>query len=232
MRFLLAVILCFSAFSSTHAGLFEYYLTGEWVSNTTVNEYADTIESIHPNNVKNKPSYTANTHYRDTRYDWTYGNLRISPSRDYRKTYISSGNFYKRNDLVDILEDELDFLEDEAKSISRAIDRVEDDIKDAKRFTSRYYRDLRDDLEDELEYLKEREDDIKDLRKDLKSEIRSVKNNTKHQRNSRYYNYYNDLYDNRYDRGYYNRYDYYYDRSPSWVNPDLEDVKQGRIYIR
>jgi len=238
MRILAIIITILLSFSTASAGLFEYHLTGQGVSNATSSERADAVESIHPNSVKNKDSFISNSkqyyNYSDTRYDWTYGNVRQSREY-YHSTNPNSYNFYRKNDLIELLEAEVDDIKREERDIKREIEDTEDELRDLRNVSSRYYTNMREDLEHELEYLEDVEDELQDIRKEIQNEIRDIKrDNTSRFDTSYYYNYYGSNNYNRsnyYSRGY-NYHRYNYDRTPSWVNPELEDVKEGRVWIR
>lgn len=270
MKKIIFLTLLVSVFFSaqTHAGIFEYYL-GEKTSTNAPASSADTVEAIkkHPNAVDERPSYRypSSSRYNDVYYAHTpldpryndyhnsqvyYRDCKYKNSVRYKKDckyYIGYDNgrvdFYRKKDLVNILEKELDFVEDEIKRVSDIISDIKDDIRDAKRYATSYYRDVRRALERDLDYFEERKDDLKDREDDLEDELRKVKR-SKSSSKVYYYDKYGlqsyKVYDRNdyYDRYYRNdeikndtRYGYYTEYY-NFVNPNLKPVKEGRIYIR
>ena len=110
---------------------------------------------------------------------------------------------------------------------------MKDRIQDAKRYTTSYYRNLRERLEDDLEALEDRKEDIKNRIDDIKDELKDLQREGRSSRYSLYYDYYGSRYYDYDDYDYCTRYsDCSDDRIPYWVNPDLQPVNDGHIYIK
>jgi hypothetical protein len=261
-------VFCFSA--SVQAGLFEYHLGVSTPSNALSN--ADTVETVEQYQVpKYKTTYSNAYQGNDSRYldnslDHFYRNNTYFPQSNdhnnsldhlYRNnTYFPQSNdrnivynneFYRYDDIKDVLEDDLERLEREDDMINDIKREIKDEIRRLNKYSGSYYRDLKNQLEDNYDDLQDREGDVDEMINDLEDEIRRLskyKGNSKSSNYNYYYNkdYYDSwsgLYNNRYDyySNYNNRayYKYDYDNNkyiPHWVNPDLTPIGEGHIYIR
>lgn len=240
----LATFLIGINFSQAQAGLFEYYLGQEVKTNASKEESVDAVETSsysHPNAVDLYPSrtyygdtfYSHNNSYYNTSYsyysdcrDWTLWKVRPDCTNyiGYNNGY---GDFYRKNDLLDMYEREKEKVEDEIDAIEDVISDIKKEIRELKRYTSPYYHNLREQLEDDLEYFEERKDDLEDMLHEIEDEIRDIRNSSGSYRNY-YFNYYIPT-SSYYRWSYYPEY-YYYHALP--INEELEEVKDGRIYIR
>lgn len=233
----------FLATQSAQAGLFEYHLGVETSTNNS-HQSSDVVEQINtPSDFKYKSDNYNSNYYTDSYYSNSY-------NRPYEFSYYDhishNNNYYNYSELKRFYEEELENLEWEADYIDDIKRDIKLNISDLKRYNSRYYYDIRISLNDELNHLEDREREVEDLIDEVEDEIDDL-NDNRWNSNNRYYNYYNGLnyydswsnsrYDNRYGNYRYNRgyYRYDYDQKkyiPHWVNPDLEDIDDGHIYIR
>lgn len=246
MKRIIFTVLAFSVLGlqQTQAGLFDYYLGNGATSNASQEEMVDAVESLeysHPRSVDTS-TYTTNTYsqynasynssyrYYNSCTNWSYGQVRDCSTR----IGVSNGsaNFFERDDLLDMLEDELDEVQGDIDRVEDVIRDIKSDIKQASRYITPYYRNLRAQLEDDLEYFEEEKERLEDREDELQDEITRVKRSVT---NSRVY-YYDRVgsYNASYNSYRYSRYDYYpyYYRNTLPVNTDLEEVKDGRVYIR
>ena len=256
------IILLFALFSAstTHAGLFEYYLGEQSKSNVKTSSQADVVEKI---NIEITPAYDTHDYY-DYRYEKRSGGITKElyeryPVSNKSRSYIKSG-YYVFGELERNLENESHKLDRELDDIEDEKEDIKDRVRDIKSYRTRYYRDLLDDYNDQLQYLQKREEYLEDLREDIKDELRDLRKNKSYSsrkhyyrgysydaynydRNYDYHYYYDRDYHNRDYDSYYYKDDYYYDdyyyhkgrkyrRKPIWVNPYLPEVKDGRIFVK
>ena len=258
MRKIIILLAIMFSVSSANAGLFEYYLGEETKSNVKTDSQADVVEKI---DVKITPAYQSSYNSYDygyNRYDRYTGGVTNEvyyryPYQTYDSDKYIRNGYYAFSQLENELENEAHRLDEELEDIEDRKDDIKEDLRDLRDFRSPYYVDLREELEDELQYLQEREEYLEDLEEDIKDDLKDLRKNKNYRTSRYYYNgsyvyrsyYYNDYYRDRdyyYDNDYYYDDDYYYDyyyhngkkyrRKPRWVNPNLEDVDDGRIYIK
>lgn len=246
-------ILCL--YNSASAWLFEYHLWVDTPSNASSSE-GDTIESIDGyqeieiysqtySSSYNSNYYTNSSYNSSNYYTELYSNS--SYNRPYTESYYDnishSNGYYSYSELKNYYEDRLDDLEDEADYIDDIKRDIKLSLSDLKKYNSRYYYDIKANLNAELDNLEEREVQVENMIDDIEDEIDDLEDNRGNS-NSKYYNsgtyfdsWSNSYYDNRYNNYYYDRNYYNYDSDsweyiPHWVNPDLEAVDNGYIYIR
>lgn len=238
MKKIALFIACICIVPSVSAGLFEYNV----VENPSVGVekqlvipgYSNTNSGY--NSYKNTYKKTTTTAYYTQPYSYTK-----YPSRSYYNDLRATNGYYDYTELKRELEAELKRLERRAEDIDDAKRDIILDIRRYKSYGSNRYYDIRRQLEDELDHLEDEERYVEDMIDDLEDEIKDLR---KYRNTKTYYHYdgrhYNDspYYNGKYYRGKYKKGYYYYDRDfgysyqPSWVNPHLEEVKDGRIYVK
>ena len=238
----------FCVFGSAQAGLFEYHLWVKTQANNAQggNDVVETIEQYQTPKAYN--SYNTN-YYTDSYYSTnSYQNSRYNEpyTQSYYDTISHNNGYYDYNDLKRSYEKELKNLEREADYIDDIKRDIKLNLSDLRKYNSQYYYDIKASLNSELHDLEYRERQVEDEIDELEDEIKDLKKN-QGSWNNRYYNYYNDgnyfdswsdsRYTNRYNNYYSDRGYYRYDRNareyiPHWVNPDLEEIGDGHIYIR
>lgn len=215
--------------SQTSAGILEYNMWQKVKTNASKEESIDAVEHISfPTKRDNLYDYSSGGRFIE--YQWYNRNQNLPLYRNPAVTrWWQKYTVYYR--------DVLDGLKQDERNIDRELEYIEDRIYDITkdlRYNYKLHSYTRERLLNERDYMNERKRNLEILKKNLKEEISEVK------RNKRYYNRY-DRYDYRYYHGYsypsykywnyYDDYHYYHYRS-NFVNPDLKDVKEGRIYIR
>lgn len=216
--------------SQTSAGILEYNMWQKVKTNASKEESVDAIKTIQVTPPRTQDRYNYTPKYEFGEYYRYYKEQNTSLYR--HPAVTRAGKKYTKY-YSDVLEN----LEKDARNIHRELEYVEDriyDLTNELKYDYDYRSYKRERLEEERKYMKQRKKDLEKLKKDVDKEISEVK------KNKRYYKKY-DRYDYRYYHGYsypsykywnyYDDYHYYYYRS-NFVNPDLKDVKEGRIYIR
>lgn len=159
-----------------------------------------------------------------------------------------------------MLRDELRRFRNEQNFIQDRKDEIYRELRDLDSHTSRYAKELERKLQKEYSYLEDREEELDEKIDEITKDINEYEDDTRisydyyyndygqrvyyeTKRNKNYSSFYDTQYyscyesSSRYDDCYYNsRYydDTYYNRylNKKWVNEDLEEVKDGHIYIR
>lgn len=241
-QILVSLVISLLLISGTHAGLFEYHMNGTLDSHVknTVKD-ADVIESIPgtSSGIPASPKYSYRTsYYHDEvlpfwEYDYTYGNS----GRSYYEYIAEKDGFYRYEDLEDMLKDAIRELEDEAEYIDDRKVEIKTQLSHIKGSSSSYYRATKYSLEQEYDFLEDREVEVETLVKDTKKDLKKLQADKNSYSRGHYYHYYDDYgyynsYYDRNDRRYYRDWYRDYESTPSWLNPDLEEVRDGHIYVR
>lgn len=244
MKKYIIILLAFFSVSSAHAGIFEYYLGEQTTSNADNSSSADVIEQINVNITPAQDSYY-HTSPRSTTSSYVSDTIRERyPYNTYdTDSYVSNG-YYVYTELEKMLEDESYKLDRELDYIEDEKDDIKDTLRDIRNYNTRYYRELSKDLDNELQYLQKQEEYLEDIQEKLKDHLSDLRKNKNYNSKSHYYYNGNSIHRSSYytydEKNYYRNhshdYDYYYDkrryRVPHWVNQDLKEVQDGRIYIK
>ena len=252
-KILVALPLFFLSFSFADAGLFEYQMNGtldSYVKN--VQRDPDVIDQINIPSYNTYPGYynqgyntnsynnlNYNTSYYDTSYYNSYNNSNTIHANTF--TVSRTNTYYSYDDLRNMLISEITDLNNEINFITAR----QREIEYQKNNRYYYYSTIKTQLQSEYDALETRRKVIEARKTSATTELRNLEGNRRYGQTD-YYSYselqYNNYtryldtcnynYDSRYNyntSNYYRdpcSYDYYESNlQPSWVNPNLKEVK-------
>jgi len=230
MKFFASIILSIFLISQSYAGLFDYTQWEKTRINSTSQESVDVIRQLHV-----PVDFTYNTHrvgISNTQYstcqNWEIWKIRLGCNFYPRQNVAHrvSWNYYVRQDLINILRNELQEIEYQQDYVTETMRDIKRDLRNAKRYTTSYYRSVTQRLEDELDFFEDAKDNLKEREDVLEDELRKVRNSSSTSR-SYYFDYYG--YNNNY---YYDRSHIHYQREPTWLNENLTPRDEWYIYIQ
>lgn len=227
MKYIAAIILSFSIFWQSYAGLFEYTMWEKTRINSTSYESADVVESLQ--------IPTSNYSYWNTTYNnYNYTNSQYS---QFIKPTIFADDYYGYNSTSSTYYNSDDILAEMQYYVSLA-NGLRTDISKMRNYGSEYT-DLRNQLKRDLANLDNQIKYLGDLR------VALAKNNNYNNHTNQYY-YNNEIRSQRLV-DYYRKYGYeyigssyyyydsnydYYQRKPKWLNENLKPRDEWYIYIQ
>lgn len=250
-KLILILIVYILTLSSAQAGLYEYYLNGTLDSKVKYSSNADIVEQLantpknyypYPSYTSSKyPSYASNKKYTTPVFanDYYSNDSYYSFSSDYKNLLNEKKYLRSREAAINVELSNID------KYSSKYYERLRRDLKSERLYVIARQDELQniiDDIEDDYTYQKYKNNNESYYYNNYGKRIYSATETTRLQNsnyricysNSQYenYRYYSDDY---YDSCYHDytdsKYDSDYNSPPSWVNPNLKEIKDGYIHI-
>jgi hypothetical protein len=243
------ILMFFVSLSQAQAGLFEYHMNGslKWFTQSDAPDIIETLE------VQPTYSYDLNKTWGYLNTYWLYRNTN-SYSQSYKTVQqnIFANDYYKSQ--TNNFQNDFTRLKSEKQFLVKQEAALNVQLINISWKNTNYYRDLRYQLNQERDYVVARQKQLQKIMDDI--EYQSNRNyNSSYYYNTQWTRIYSasetTLYNNNprlcYSYSEYNEYRYQdssytqncygtkyvdYSQTPSWVNPDLQDVKNGRIYIK
>ncbi len=247
--FLQIVFFLIISITQAQAGLFEYY-TNTGNSNIQSRLDPDTLETLTPSY-----SYDLNKTggYINTKSPYYYSDYSIR-NKNYTQTNTFANNYYKSNTIN--FNTDYKRLKDEKNFLRKKEAQINVQLINISKMKGNYYRDYEYSLEQEKSYIVSRQKQLQQIIDDIERQenysnnnvntyyystsgqrIYSAKQTTLYNSNPRIcysYSQYPDyrFNDSEYTQNCYGTHTMNYTSTPTWVNPNLPEVKEGRIYIK